>query len=125
MTDPYFWLIQKLADAEPRHGYHSPDQMALEPQDIPVVVEHEPEVLAEAFADWDSRRVLREILPALKSRDTMELGRIFERELKMLCEQQVYLPVSDECDRRDDIVTQEKLERVTANAASFSTYGPL
>lgn len=125
MTDPYFWLVQKIADAEPNSGYDSPDQIALEPADIPVVVEKEPGLVSDAFDDWTDKRIVSEILPALKSGDDLELGRIFRRELKELCERQVYLPVSDECDRRDEITFQEREQRRAADAASVRAYGEL
>jgi hypothetical protein len=127
MSDKYFGLIHSIALDEPNSNYDAAriQEVALTAKDMAVIVEQEPGVIADSVNRHDTL-LDREITQALATDDTMELGRIFRREIAAQCKARILPDVQDECRRLSELrATQRSAERRRANEASIPAEGPL
>ena len=101
----YQLLLDQLAAAEPRDGYHSIVQLRLlTPAELAAVLRNEPDGISDVLApatDYIQTSVLR-ALAATDINDTYDiLGRVLFACLQVEAKRLLLVDVQDECSRRE------------------------
>jgi hypothetical protein len=103
----YQALIDRLADSEPKCGYTNLAQFELSDADVAIVIQHEPDIIADAFVpttgyiESNIRWALNNSIDRTRANATLgEMVRVIVRvEAKKL----VLIDVQDECNRRTQV----------------------
>lgn len=100
----YHDLIARLADKEPKVGYHSVIQIELTDAEVATVVAHEPDVIADAFS-VPTEMAKSSIYWAMscnlpRDQTDMRLAEMLRVHLRVEAKRLVLIDVQDECDRR-------------------------